>query len=65
MRTIFGRGIRLTALLLTVVLIYTVMLLVVYSFPDEWIRHHVEAAVNVLVEEGNMVGGYGNYFWHY
>ena len=64
MRTIFGRGIRLTALLLTVVLIYTVMLLVVYSFPDEWIRHHVEAAVNVLVEEGNMVGGYGNYFWH-
>lgn len=39
-------------------------MLVAYSFPDEWISDNVGAAVGMLTEEGNMVGGYANYFWH-
>ncbi len=64
MRRVLGRGVRLAALLLAAICIYTATLLAAYSFPDEWISHNVGAAVDVLTEEGNMVGGYANYFWH-
>ena len=64
MQRVLRRGARLAALLLAAICLYTGLLLAAYAFPDEWISDNVGAAVNVLTEEGNMVGGYANYFWH-
>ena len=64
MQRVLGRGMRLAALLLAAICLYTGLMLVAYSFPDEWISDNVGAAVGMLTEEGNMVGGYANYFWH-
>lgn len=58
------KGTKLLALLLVLILLYVCSLMVVYSFPDEWIAQQVNAAVGVLAEEGNMPGGYAMYFWH-
>lgn len=58
------RGGRLALFLATLLALYTLLLLAAYSFPDEWIRENVTAATNVLIEEGNMPGGYATYFWH-
>ena len=55
---------RLAALLVVLIVIYTVGMLAAYSFPDSWIQHNVDAAVAILREEGNMPGGYATYFWH-
>lgn len=64
MQRVLGRGMRLAALLLAAICLYTGLMLVAYSFPDEWISDNVGAAVGMLTEESNMVGGYANYFWH-
>ncbi len=61
---IVRRGGRLAALLLALIIFYTLGMLAVYSFPDSWIEKNVHAAVAILREEGNMEGGYGTYFWH-
>lgn len=58
------RGGRLALFLAALLALYTLLLLAAYSFPDEWIRENVTAATNVLIEEGNMPGGYATYFWH-
>ena len=44
--------------------LYTAALLLAYTIPDEWIAPGVEAAVAIIDEESNMVGGYATYFWH-
>ena len=64
MQRVLGGGMRLAALLLAAICLYTGLMLVAYSFPDEWISDNVGAAVGMLTEESNMVGGYANYFWH-
>ena len=63
MRTL-RRGGRLAALLLALIVLYTLGMLAAYSFPDSWIEENVKAAVAILKEEGNMEGGYATYFWH-
>ena len=60
----FRRSGRLAGLLLALIVVYTLGMLAVYSFPDSWIEKNVNAAVAILREEGNMEGGYGTYFWH-
>ena len=60
MQRVLRRGARLAALLLAAICLYTGLLLAAYAFPDEWIRDNVGAAVHVLTEEGNMVGGYAH-----
>lgn len=57
MQRVLGRGMRLAALLLAAICLYTGLMLVAYSFPDEWISDNVGAAVGMLTEESNMVGG--------
>lgn len=57
-------AVRLAGLLAALILCYTLLLLAAYSFPDEWVKPNVDAAVGVLQEEGNMPGGYATYFWH-
>lgn len=64
MKRILIRGGKLLALLAGLVMLYVCLLLLAYSFPDEWIEDNVRAAVAVLEEEGNMEGGYAMYFWH-
>lgn len=57
-------AIRWTGMLIGLICLYTIALLVVYSFPDEWVKPNVEAGLNVIREESNMPGGYATYFWH-
>lgn len=64
MRYILGKGWRLLALLMCLLILYTGSMLLAYSFPDAWIEKNVQAAVAILDEEGNMAGGYSTYFWH-
>ena len=61
---IVRRGARWLGLLLILLAVYTAAMLAAYSFPDEWIRDNVNAAVAVTGEESNVYGGYANYFWH-
>lgn len=65
MQRVLRRGARLAALLLAAICLYTGLLLAAYAFPDEWISDNVGAAVNVLTEEGNMVGGVCQLFLAY
>jgi len=58
------KGTQWLGLLICLLAVYTIAMLAVYSFPDEWIRDNVNAAIGVLEEEGNMTGGYATYFWH-
>ena len=48
MQRVLGRGMRLAALLLVAICLYTGLMLVAYSFPDEWISDNVGAAVGML-----------------
>ncbi len=61
---ILQRGGRLAVLQFLLIVVYTLGMLAVYSFPDSLIEENVHAAVAVLREEGNMEGGYATYFWH-
>lgn len=62
MRNILRHGGRLAMLLLALICCYTLILLAAYSFPDSYIEPKVNAAVEILESEGNMLGGYANYF---
>lgn len=64
MRKIVRRGADLGALLVVLVLVYTGLVLAVYTFPDEWVAGKVEGAVAAIDEEVNYLGCYGSYFWH-
>ena len=64
MKQLMIKGAKLAALLVLLVILYVCAMLVAYSFPDAWIAGHVQSAVDVLRDEGNMVGGYAMYFWH-
>lgn len=61
---IVRKGARWIGLLVVLLAVYTIAMLAVYSFPDEWIADNVHAAIAVIEEEGNMPGGYATYFWH-
>ena len=64
MRKYGMQAIRLAGLLAALILCYTLLMMAAYSFPDEWVKPNVDAAVGVLQEDGNMPGGYATYFWH-
>ena len=64
MRKIIRRGAGLGALLAVLVLVYTGLVLAVYTFPDEWVAGKVDEAIAAINKEVNYWGCYGNYFWH-
>lgn len=47
---------------MALILAYTLLMLAAYSFPDEAISGRVASAVDILADEGNMLGGYARYF---
>lgn len=64
MHAVWQKGAKLAILLLGLLILYPLLLLGAYSFPDEWIEDNVNGAVEILQEESNMLGGYATYFWH-
>ena len=64
MHTTFKKALQLTGILLLLWFIYTVSMLLVYTIPDSLISENVQQALAILNEEGNMPGGYSNYFLH-
>ena len=58
------KGAKWLCLLVCLLAVYTVAMLITYTFPDEWIEKNVSAAVAVIEEEGRTANEYPDYFWH-
>jgi len=63
MRKLISLGLRLLALLLVLLCVYTALMCAAYAFPDTWIERNVRSAMGMVQEEANGQY-YANYFWH-